>query len=188
MAAVVPNWFIALVLPEQSGWERCAVELPMGMRRFHPEDLHLTVAFLGSCGEERAHQAWASLASERHPPIPVTAGSWRAMGAPRSPSAYALTLAEGRAPTAALMADWGRRALTVAAQPVDGRSPLPHVTLARPTRRLRDQLREPMDHWLRTAPVPTTPVTLEHLALYTWAEDRSQRLFRQVAVRSLAGA
>ena len=187
MATLVPNWFIALVLPDQSGWEHCAGDLPVGMRRFHPDDLHLTVAFLGACGEERAHQAWEALATAQHPAIPVTAGPWRAMGSPRSPSAYALTLAEGRAPTAALMADWGRRALATAERPVEGRSPLPHVTLARPTRRLRDQLREPMACWLQTAPVPATPVPLEQLALYTWAEDRSQRLFKTVTVRSLAG-
>ena len=182
------NWFIGLVVPEDAGWSEAATGLPAGMRRFHPRDLHLTVAFLGPCGPDRARDAWQSLARERHRPIQARADRWLALGNRRRPSAFGLGLDQGHAPAAALMADWGGMARAAAALPAERRAPLPHVTLAQPTRRGGDEARAAMAHWIEQAPVPRSSVVLDELALFTWAADRSQRLFEVVAQRPLLEA
>jgi len=184
-AGTTPNWFLALVMPPQPRWEALTAALPVGLRRFAPEDRHLTVAFLGPCGAERANAAWRAVAPLRHPPIRATAGAWCALGPRRRPSAYGLTLADGRDPAATLLKDWGEVALRAAGRPTERRPPLPHITLARPPRRQADALLGAMAHWLVTAPLPTEPFLLEHLALYTWRPDRRERLFRIVAARHL---
>lgn len=181
------NWFIGLVVPEQAGWIAVASGIPPGVRRFHPLDLHLTVAFLGPCGAERAQAAWQALVQERHPSITAEAGSWLALGSPRRPSAFGLGLGRGHSNTAALMAHWGPAALAAANRPAEQRAPLPHITLARPTRRGGDAARAAMEGWIAQAPTPTTPAQLEHLALFTWAADRTERLFQVVAQRRLDG-
>ena len=89
------NWFVALVVPEQAGLHRLTADLPAGLRRFQPGDLHLTLAFLGACGAERAQLAWRAIADQPQWAITAEAGSWRAMGRPERPSAYALTLGQG---------------------------------------------------------------------------------------------
>ncbi len=176
------NWFIGLVVPEQAGWIAVAEGIPPGVRRFHPLDLHLTVAFLGACGPERAQAAWQALAQQRHPPIPAEASRWLALGNPRRPSAFGLGLGRGHRSTAALMAAWGSMALAAADRPAEQRVPLPHITLARPG---GDAARAAMQHWIAAAPIPSNAVLLEQLALFTWAADRTERLFQVVAKRQL---
>jgi 2'-5' RNA ligase len=179
------NWFIGLEVPPLAAWEGLTQGLPDGMRRFTAPDRHLTLAFLGSCGTERAGRAWTALAGLSHAPIIATAAAWRAMGPRGRPSAYAITLAMGGGTAAALIGDWGDRALLAAGLPRSRRRPLPHITLLRPPRRRAASLWPPMRRWLRQAPLPSGPFRLETLALYTWSSDRAGRLFRIVAERPL---
>lgn len=181
------NWFLALPLPPSSGWERAVLDAPPELRRFDPRDLHLTVAFLGACGESAAVAAWEVLAPLQQAALTATAGGWRAMGPAAAPSAYALVLDRGADALAAVLAGWGPPALAAAGRPAERRTPLPHVTLLRPRRRDGQRLREPMAAWMATAPLPSTPVTFSEIALYTWNPDRRERLFRIQARRPLTG-
>ena len=183
-----PNWFLALPLPAEvaPAWLAAAAAAPPELRRFHPDDLHLTLAFLGPCEEGPARAAWQALHGLVHPPISIRAGGWRALGAPAAPSAYGLTLAEGHEALCGLLRDWGAKALAAAGCRPERRSPLPHLTLLRPSRRQAADLREPMAAWMASAPLPQQPALLSQLALYTWADDRRQRLFRIVCSRTLA--
>src|SRR5512135_3452055 len=54
-----PNWFFAF--PIDGSFVLELPELPSSFRRFHPEDVHLTLAFLDGCGEDRAMRALAAL-------------------------------------------------------------------------------------------------------------------------------
>ncbi len=90
------NWFLGLVVPPQRSWEALTADLPAGMRRFAPEDRHLTVAFLGPCGEERPQRPggpWRRCATRRSRRQQTPGVPW---GPADRPSAYGLTLAEGR--------------------------------------------------------------------------------------------
>jgi 2'-5' RNA ligase len=185
-----PNWFIALVVPPEAGWHQAGDALPPGLRRFDPADLHLTLAFLGSCPEPVAWSAWEACAPLHHDPITATAASWRAMGPAARPTAYALTLRQGREPISALIEDCRIRLRELEAWPAasagsrDG-PPLPHITMARPRRREAAQARVVMEAWMGGAPIPREPLSLHTLGLYTWTHDRSLRLFRLAAQREL---
>lgn len=180
-----PNWFLAFPLPPEARWQEAAVTAPAGLRRLAAADLHLTLAFLGACGEERARQAWRAVEGLEGEAQPIVAGSWRALGPPRQPSAYGLTLAAGHQPLAALLRHWSPLALAAAGRPPSSRPPLPHITLLRPRRREAQQWQQPMQAWMAAAPLPRSEVPLLELALYTWAEDRSSQLFRIVVRRGL---
>lgn len=186
-APPAPNWFLALPLPAGCGWERAAASAPAELRRFDPRDRHLTLAFLGPCGEAAALAAWGAVAPLRQGAITATAGGWRAMGPAAAPSAYALGLDRGAPELAGLLARWGPPALAAAGRPAERRAPLPHVTLLRPRRRDGQRLREPMARWMAAAPLPSDPVIFSEIALYTWNPDRRERLFRIQARRPLAG-
>lgn len=177
MAQELGNWFLGLVVPEAAGLHQLTASVPAGVRRFQPADLHLTVAFLGPCGEAQARQAWDAIAPLRHGPIAVRPSGWRALGRPGRPSAYALTLGEGATQTAALIETWGSAALRAAGRQGDRRPALPHITLARPSRAGGDAAREAMEHWLASAPVPDGSVRLDELGLYRWADQRDRQLF-----------
>lgn len=183
-----PNWFLALPLPADvaPAWLAAAAAAPPELRRLHPDDLHCTLAFLGPCGEGAALAAWQALDALVHPPLAIRAGGWRALGMPAAPSAYGLTLAEGHDALCRLLSGWGALALAAAGCRPDRRSPLPHLTLLRPPRRQAAALRAPMEAWMAAAPLPPQRARLSRLSLYTWAEDRRQRLFQIVRSRTLA--
>jgi len=180
-----PNWFVALPLPAAAGWQQAAAAAPEALRRFAAADLHCTVAFLGPCGEERALAAWQALCDQPLAALLVSAGGWRGLGPSRQPSAYGLTFAQGRQPLEQLLVQAGGRALQAAGCPPSAHAPLPHITLLRPRRREAAQWCEPMQQWMQTAPLPPEPALLQELALYTWSEDRRERLFQIVRSRPL---
>ena len=56
-----PNWFFAF--PVDGVFVLGLPEVPASIRRFHPEDVHMTLAFLGGCGEQAAERALAEIAA-----------------------------------------------------------------------------------------------------------------------------
>lgn len=181
-----PNWFIAMPVPEQDWFSALVADVPRGIRRFNPEDLHVTVAFLGPCGAERARRAWESIAHQRHPPVAARIGALEPMGPKKRPSAYSLTFTEGRQALASIVA-WRDQALAAAEVRPARWPPLPHVTVARPPRRAGLAAREAGKAWMEKAQPGGALVTIDRIALYTWSQDRKQRLFYITDQRPLAG-
>ncbi|MCP9928765.1 hypothetical protein [Cyanobium sp. CH-040] len=184
-----PNWFIALVVPPQAGWHRLTRPLPAGVHPFQARDLHLTLAYLGSCDPEQAEAAWQALSNLKGEALQAAAGAWRAFGPRWAPSAYGLTLARGHEQAARLIGRWGPRARRAAGLAPERRDPLPHVTLARSSRRRAADLRLAMEGWMASAAVPARAAVLSELGLYTWNRQRGSPgapLFELAARRSLA--
>jgi 2'-5' RNA ligase len=160
------------------------------LRRFHPEDVHLTLAFLGGCGEEGAERALAALDAQLSiaplAPIEIGLGEVVPMGGSRRHySALSALLARGREEaTAALTAL--RDALTQAASGRrDERPAKPHVTLARPKGRASAEDRARGLAWAAALELGSVNARLDRIALYTWSERRLERMFRIVAERRL---
>ncbi len=149
---------------------------PEGLRRFAPEDRHVTVAFLGPCGPERAQAAWRAVASLPLPTFDVELGAVMPMGNPRRYSALAALVAGSEPFTA-----WSIRAreivLRAAELPEETRVLRPHATLARPTRRADESARAEGLAWARALDVRGLRARLDRLGLYGWSADRARRLF-----------
>ena len=172
---------------DADGWlARLQAEAPPDLRRFHAEDLHATVAFLGPCGEEAARAAFAT-ATEEVTPIPVRLGRLVPMGPPRRPSALSLELEDGREEVAALITRWRPAMWRAASAREDDRPAKPHITVLRPPRRASPAERQRALDWAARQPPVNVAVTLDRLALYTWAEDRRRRQFQVVASRPFLG-
>ncbi len=175
-----PNWFLAL--PVTAPWLSEVLDgCPRGVRRFHPDDLHLTVAFLGGIDEAAALRAWQLARHHPGPSGPATVDAVIPLGPPRRPSALSATLAEGHDRVLAFMAEHRDGWLACAGARPARRPPLPHCTLARPKRRASDAQRAAAVSWAGALPVAGRPLTVHPLALYTWSADRRERLFRVVA-------
>ncbi|UJR78675.1 hypothetical protein [Sandaracinus amylolyticus] len=176
-----PNWFVGIPI---AGVELAAriSEPPSGIRRFHPEDLHLTVAFLGMCGEERARAGWDALVWTL-PALDVTFGAIVPMGNPRRYSALSAVLDEGRADVEAAMSASRDAVCDAAGVPREMRPAKAHVTVARPARSTTDGERRVALRWAAAIDLRGVRVRLSEAALYTWNDDRASRLFRAVATR-----
>jgi len=182
-----PNWFFAF--PVHGSFVEVLPKLPSGFRRFHPDDVHLTLAFLGGCGEQAATRALAALDGLlpilRQPPIPISLGPVTPMGSARAYTALSALLDRGAPETTACLA-LARDTLTEAALGRrERRPPKPHVTLARPRRKANAKERAAGLSWAQRLDLSDVHATLDRVALYTWHEARRERLFRIVAERRL---
>ncbi len=179
------NWFIAFpvsVEGDTGAWFHNLPPLPTNSRKFHPDDLHITVAFLGGVSEEAARAAWAAL-----PALPTATRALlrevKGMGNPKEPSAWSVMV---EAP--GLAHEIGRLrqpAYTASACRADQRPPLAHMTLGRPERSATRQDRQAGLDWCRGVRIHNTEVQIDSIALYTWAADRGTQLFDKVEHRAL---
>lgn len=183
-----PNWFFAF--PLDGAFVRGLPPLPDALRLYHPDDVHLTLAFLGGCGEEPALRALAALdarlALDAPPATDVTLGDVVPMGGSRQHySALSALLGAGRETmTATLTAH--RDVLTEAASGRrETRPAKPHITIARPRRRASPADREAGLAWAAALDLSGVHARLDRIALFTWSESRVERLFRIVAERRL---
>ncbi len=183
-----PNWFLAF--PIDGAF---VLDLPMppsNVRRFHPEDVHCTLAFLGGVGDAGGERALAALdaclAATPLESIAISLAEVVPMGGSRQAyTALSALLGEGRAETTARIAAL-RDALTEAASGRrDVRPPKPHVSIARPRHRAGDKDREAGLAWAAQLSLESVRARLDRIALYTWSEARRDRLFQIVAERRL---
>jgi RNA 2',3'-cyclic 3'-phosphodiesterase len=173
------NWFVALPVAAEPWFARVG-DPPAGVRLFHPEDLHLTVAFLGSVGESAARAAFAAAAAFRLHERTITLGPVVPMGNPRRPSALSARLVEGDRELAEAITNARDSVCDAAGAKRELRPALPHLTVARPRRSATYAERAAAVRWAATLDLGTPRLELDSLALYTWSEARGARLFTVV--------
>jgi 2'-5' RNA ligase len=178
------NWFIGLPIIGMQ-LDACMSKAPSHIRVFDTADLHLTIAFLGPTTESSARIAWNALDW----PLPsreVSFGKLVPMGNPRHFSALSVLLDEGRAEVEVAMGRARKQVCAAAGVAEDERPPKAHITLARVSRRATDRDRIAALSWAEFQSFEHVRVQLASVALYTWSENRQERLFRVVEHRLLS--
>lgn len=173
-----PTWFIAL--PVVAGaWFESVPAPPDRTGLFHADDLHLTVAFLDRCGEERALAAWEAF---RWPAgvVTVTLGEVVPLGNPRRPSALSALLASGREEIERAMAVSREEPISVAGAPREERPPKAHVTLARISKNAGPSERRLSLAWAQSLALGAPRVLLDRVALYTSRPGAEGRRYGRV--------
>lgn len=180
-----PNWFVAA--PVETSWlPNLLSDLPQTCRGFTPEDIHMTVAFFGAMDPKRADDVILHMKSIRRGSFSITLGKLIPLPSPKRCSALSLAVDEGQEEAAALIGDLRDPMIQIAGGRPDTRPPLPHITVARPIRKYREQGRRDALAWAHQAVAPSTLISISKLALYTWHEDRPRRQFQIVYEMPLA--
>jgi 2'-5' RNA ligase len=177
---VRPNWFLAF--PLEGNFVLELPELPPHFRRFHPSDVHVTLAFLGPVGEAGAARAWdallAAFAIRPRRAMDVSLGDVVPMGRGREYTALSALLERGRSEAEECIGEL-RHPLTEAASGRRERRPAKaHATLARPKRRASTVDRAAGLDWAQRVDVRSVAARLDRICMYTWDDTRRERLFR----------
>jgi 2'-5' RNA ligase len=180
-----PNFFVAFPFAHEAAL-RGLPPPPPKVRVFPLFDLHLTLAFLGPCGEATARCAFDTVDPSTIEPFALTALQATLLGNPRKPTAIAREIGGADAPR--LVETIGRLrgpALAATSAPPERRPPLPHLTIARIGRRASAHERERAEAW--TAAITARPEVLgvDDVALYTRADDDPRHSYRIVERRRL---
>lgn len=180
-----PNWFAALPVSAHGWLPHVLRNLPSSCRAFHADDMHMTVAFFGAMPDSRVADIVAILDQIRAASIPLRLGPLLTLPTPKRVSAFSFSVAEGRERAASLIGRWRGPLLEAARARPDHRPPLPHLTVARLSRKASGPERAAALEWARKAKPPGDWLMLDHIALYTWADDRRSRQFKRVHQRKL---
>ncbi|MBN8589664.1 MAG: hypothetical protein J0L94_15235 [Rhodothermia bacterium] len=180
------NWFVGLEVPAFEGYRQLMARLPDGLLPFDPQDLHLTVAFLGNCGQQTALNAWEKVIDEvNFTPFSITLRKVLPFGSRFSPSAYSAVPELGKEAASNIIARYRDVFLREAQVGLDPRPPRPHITLARPHRGTRSEQRSQHNAWALQLNLNNVRIPLETIVLYTWADDRTDRQFKKVAWKQM---
>ena len=182
------NWFVAL--PAAGTWSATLPPLPAGFSAFVADDLHLTVAFLGECGESAALRAWDALQGILAGglfggPFEVSLGPVVPLGNPARYTALGATLDRGRSAVEEVMAAHRDALCDAAGAPRERRAALAHITVARPGFKATESVRDAGLRWASVASLAEVSLRLDRVALYTRAPREAATHFRQVRSASL---
>ncbi|MCB1045140.1 MAG: hypothetical protein KDC35_19510 [Acidobacteria bacterium] len=177
-----PNWFVAYPLDRSERLLPFLDHAPDGLRPFHHEDMHLTIAFLGALEATAQHHVTQLLRTCKWPRVEATLGKLLPLPNAKRFSALSFELREGRNEMVAVMSAYRDDLHRTAGIPLDRRPPLPHVTIGRPRRRASVAARLDLLAWGATLDVSNLRFCFDRVVLYTWADDRSERQFKKVCL------
>lgn len=182
------NWFIAF--PVIAGSDIVAKSVdgrPPAILPVAADDLHITVAFLGPVSRRKAYSAWRKLADFSPGSVDITFNQLKPFGPYSKPTAYGLSLAHGRESIHNLISSVRKKVLSSAGKKPHAGRIVPHVTVARPCRRLSRDDFSAISSWRNDYEVPAINIVIDEIALYTRSDKPDAGRFTIIERKSLTG-
>lgn len=179
------TWFIAFPLNDDGAVRGSIEDHPSAIRPVRQEDLHITVAYLGSVSKRKAGAAWKQVADFSPGAVEISFNQLKPFGPYSRPTAYGLSLSRGRDTVFELISSLRKDLLRAAGKkPGTGRI-VPHVTIARPNRRLSREDTLMISEWRSNYDIPDVVIRLDEIALYTRSGKSTTGSFTIVERKSL---
>ncbi|MDD5201119.1 MAG: hypothetical protein PHC88_15110 [Terrimicrobiaceae bacterium] len=178
---MTPNWFVAWPVTGAAEWlAAIEAQAPGGLRFLDPGDLHVTLAFLHRFESGQIKKMTSFLKGLPLGGIDaITPDRLTALPQSRRFSALAFDIAGGRLALEAQIAKWRDRICREAGARIESRPVAPHLTVARPQRRIGESDRHAVLEWLEQLPSQTiTILRLDRPRIYTWALEDSATRYR----------
>ncbi len=177
-----PNWFIAWPVAGAAEWIATLEKgAPGGLRFLAPADIHVTLAFLDRFEPALVPKMTDLLASLPVKSFTIAPDRLMALPQPRRFSALAFSIAAGRLEVEAQVAKWRPRLCRESGAKIETRPVLPHVTIARPERRIGEADRDAALEWmLRMPPQTAIKLPLEPPRIYSWEAGDAATRYRFV--------
>ncbi len=179
-----PNWFIAFPISPGRWHDKVNENIPNSFRVFHPNDLHVTVAFLKKCDElqiENIADILQRIVIER-----FIVATDRPLLLPSNDnfSVLAVGFSKGNSLLKKYISKYRTLFSEVAGIEADSRSPFPHCTIAR-LRYDAMTKRQSLVKSVNSINIPCEEIIIDRLALYTWNDNRKIMQFKIIKEQML---
>jgi 2'-5' RNA ligase len=177
---MTPNWFVAWPVSGADEWiAGLEKQAPGGLHFLAPEDLHVTLAFLGRFDEALLKKISALLATLPLSGVEVSLNQFVALPQPRRFSALAFVVGNGRLELEKQIGKWRDRLCREAGAKLESRPSLAHLTVARPDRRIGEADRDATLEWMvQLPPRAGLRLQLERPRIYSWADRGASTRYR----------
>src|SRR5882757_3590476 len=150
---MTPNWFVAWPVSGADEWiAALETSAPGGLNFLAPADLHVTLAFLGRYEPGQLTKMASLLKGFSMLEIEAAPSQFTAFPQARRFSALAFVLGPGRVAVEGEITKWHDRICREAGASIEIRPSLPHVTVARPDRRIGESDRNEALEWMVQLP------------------------------------
>jgi len=167
-----PSSFLGLVVDVGDWYAAIATTVPERVRVLHPEDVHVTLAFLSGVAPECAMAAWEAARTVALLPMTVRLARMIPMGPAEGWTALSATIGVGSEEVANAMLAVRDLATDAAGARRETRAPLPHVTVARLHAKASNTHREAARAWADALLLDPIELRLTDIALYTGRRER----------------
>lgn len=180
---MTPNWFVAWPVRGAEEWiAALEAAAPGGLHFLAPADLHVTLAFLGRFDPKLLAKIAAQVATLPLEGGEVALNQFVALPQPRRFSALAFVLGRGWLDIEKQITKWRDRICREAGAKLETRPSLPHLTVARPDRRIGESDRDAALEWMRQLPSQEgLQLRLDRPRIYTWADRDAPTRYRLLA-------
>ncbi len=179
------NWFVAWPVENATEWlTALAADAPVGVTFLDPADLHVTLAFLATHTDAAEKKLAGILRGLPPTGVDVTPGPFLALPQPRRFSELVATIDTGRLELEKQIAKWRPRLCREVGAQLDPRAPVPHITLARPDRRITNDERDLALAWIDSRPRDETPLRLARPTIYRWSDTKDSRRYQLTELKA----
>lgn len=173
------SWFVAWPVVTAGSWYADLIDqAPGGLRLFDPEDLHVTLAFMGTFKPELERKLISLLRGLPFREIDASGGRLIPLPQPRRFSALALTLDKGRIDTTGQIARWRDRLCRESGAKIESGDPLPHLTIARPEKKIGSDGRGRALDWAESLKPTGFEFRLTQPRIFVRSNELEDRQFR----------
>jgi len=173
------NSFVAAPIENVGYWfDNYLENRPNAVRVFHPEDLHMTIAFLGKISADQQAAVIQAMEKLAHAEFEISFHRLVALPNAKRMSALSFSVNAGFQEAVNLIETWRAPIFKSISTEVETRPALPHITIARPERRANSQERKSILGWLKTVEAPRLKIPINRVALYTWSDNRKETQFK----------
>ena len=180
-----PNWFVAFSVSPDVWYKDIYKNIEEPMRKFHPEDLHSTLVFLGYLENGEVESVKRVMDDFDEKSVSITLGKLLFLPALKKYSAVSYSIEQGNKTLQEYMKKYRDRFSVAAQRDLDSRSPLPHITIARPPKKMTGHEKQTAAMQLQKLPIPQGEIKIDTLDLYTWADHRQSRQFKIIWSKKL---
>ncbi|MDH4262338.1 MAG: hypothetical protein OEV78_04760 [Spirochaetia bacterium] len=170
------NWFVAFKVDQGNWFNFLISQMPRDLKIFQPDDLHMTIAFLGNLNLKFIDNITDCIKNFNIEPVILDSRGIIVLPSEKRFSAICLDFQD--APVKKFLepvSQFRDRILKSAEVKADNRNFLPHVTIARPDRNITLIKKEELLKKIKQIPPFEISIKVQKIALYTWADYRAHR-------------